>query len=54
MAWELRNLGQGLVGGYLQGPDTNGAKLAEITLRILSGTRPQDIGVEGAPYSSHV
>ena len=43
------NLGQGLVGGYLQGPDTNGAKLAEITLRILSGTRPQDIGVEGAP-----
>ena len=43
------NLGQGLVGGYLQGPDSNGAKLAEITLRILSGTRPQDIGVEGAP-----
>ena len=43
------NLGQGLVGGYLQGPDTNGGKLAEITLRILSGTRPQDIGVEGAP-----
>ena len=32
------NLGQGLVGGYLQGPDSNGAKLAEITLRILSGT----------------
>jgi len=43
------NLGQGIVGGYLQGPDTNGAKLAEITLRILSGTHPQDIGVEGAP-----
>ena len=43
------NLGQGLVGGYLQGPDSNGAKLAEITLRILSGTGPQDIGVEGAP-----
>jgi signal transduction histidine kinase len=43
------NLGQGLVGGYLQGPDTNGAKLAEITLRILSGTRAQDIGIEGAP-----
>jgi len=43
------NLGRGLVGGYLQGPDTNGAKLAEITLRIFNGTRPQDIGVEGAP-----
>lgn len=43
------NLGQGLVGGYLQGSDSNGAKLAEITLRILSGTRPQDISVEGAP-----
>ncbi len=43
------NLGQGLVGGYLQGPETNGAKLAEITLRILNGTRPQDIRVEGAP-----
>ena len=43
------NLGQGLVGGFLQGPDTNGAKLAEITLRILNGTRPQDIRVEGAP-----
>ena len=43
------NLGQGLVGGYLQGPDSNGAKMAEIALRILSGTRPQDIAVEGAP-----
>src|SRR5688572_25652922 len=43
------NLGQGLVGGYLQGPDSNGAKLAEITLKIMSGTGPQDIGVEGAP-----
>jgi len=43
------NLGQGLVGGYVQGPDSNGGKLAEIALRILSGTHPQDIGVEGAP-----
>jgi signal transduction histidine kinase len=43
------NFGQGIVGGYLQGPDSSGAKIAEITLRILSGTRPQDIGVEGAP-----
>jgi signal transduction histidine kinase len=43
------NLGQGLVGGYLQGPDSNGARLAEITLRILTGARPQYIGVEGAP-----
>ena len=43
------NFGKGLVGGYLQGPDSNGAKMAEIALRILSGTRPQDIAVEGAP-----
>ena len=43
------NFGQGIVGGYLQGPDSSGAKIAEITLRILSGTRPQDIGVAGAP-----
>jgi signal transduction histidine kinase len=46
------NFGQGIVGGYLQGADSNGAKIAEITLRILSGTRPQDIGVEGAPTVS--
>src|SRR5436190_17550 len=43
------NLGQGIVGGYLQGPDTNGAKMAEIVGRILSGKRAQDIPVSNAP-----
>lgn len=43
------NLGQGIVGGYLQGPDTNGTKTAEMAVRILHGTRAQDIRVENAP-----
>ena len=43
------NLGEGLVGGYLQGPEINGSKTAEIALRILNGTRAQDIPVANAP-----
>jgi len=43
------NVGQGIVGGYLQGPDSNGSKTAEIALRILNGTRAQDIPVANAP-----
>jgi PAS domain S-box-containing protein len=43
------NLGQGIVGGYLQGPDNNGAKTAEIVGRILSGKRAHDIPVSNAP-----
>ena len=43
------NLGRGIVGGYLQGPDNNGAKTAEIVGRILSGKRAQDIPVSNAP-----
>ena len=41
--------GSGVVGGYINTADANGAKIAEILLRILSGTRVQDIGVESAP-----
>lgn len=43
------HLGQGIVGGYLQGPDYNGARVGEIVLQLLSGTRAQDIPVAGAP-----
>src|SRR5215813_607663 len=43
------NLGAGIIGGYLLGPDTNGAKSAELVTRILTGTRAQDIPVEPAP-----
>jgi PAS domain S-box-containing protein len=43
------NLGQGIVGGYLQGPDTNGAKTADTAGRLLKGKRAQDIPVESAP-----
>ena len=43
------NLGLGIVGGFLQGPDNNGATAAEITGRILNGKRAQDIPVTMAP-----
>ena len=46
------NLGFGIVGGYLQGPDTNGAKSADMAMRILHGTRAQDIRIENAPTVS--
>ena len=39
-------LGSGIVGGYLQGPEMNGAKMAEFVERILSGTRVREIPVE--------
>src|SRR5262249_45311352 len=41
-------LGSGIVGGYLQGPEMNGAQVAELTERILSGTRAREIPVERA------
>jgi signal transduction histidine kinase len=41
-------LGSGIVGGYLQGPEMNGSKAAELTGRILSGTRAREIPVEQA------
>jgi signal transduction histidine kinase len=44
-----RNIGYGLVGGYVQGPERNGMEIAEILRRVLNGTRAQDIQVESAP-----
>lgn len=39
-------LGSGIVGGYLQGPEMNGAKTADLVDRILSGTPVREIPVE--------
>ena len=39
-------LGSGIVGGYLHGPEMNGAKAAELVERILSGTPVLEIPVE--------
>lgn len=39
-------LGSGIVGGYLHGPEMNGAKVAELVNRILSGTPAREIPVE--------
>ncbi len=41
-------LGSGIVGGYLQGPEMNGAEVGEIVERILGGTPVQEIPVERA------
>jgi len=43
------NVGLGLVGGYVQGPDSNGKRLGEMVVRVLSGERAQDIPIEPAP-----
>lgn len=42
------SLGSGMVGGYLQGPEMNGARAAEMTVQILKGVRAQDIPIDGA------
>lgn len=42
------SLGSGMVGGYLQGPEMNGARTVEMALQIISGTRAQDIPIEPA------
>jgi signal transduction histidine kinase len=41
-------LGSGIVGGYLQGPEMNGAKAGEIVEQLLSGTQVRNIPVERA------
>ncbi len=43
-----RNVGLGLVGGYVQDSERNGLEIAEIVRRILNGTRAQDIPVDSA------
>lgn len=39
-------LGSGIVGGYLHGPEMNGAKAGELVDQILSGTSVREIPVE--------
>ena len=41
-------LGSGIIGGYLQGPEMNGAKVGELVARILAGTHAREIPVEQA------
>jgi signal transduction histidine kinase len=43
------NVGYGLLGGYVSSSDTNGTRVAEITLKVLNGERAQDIPIESAP-----
>jgi signal transduction histidine kinase len=44
-----RNVGYGIVGGYVQDSERNGIEVAEILRRILNGTSARDIPVESAP-----
>lgn len=41
-------MGSGIIGGYLQGPEMNGAKAGQLVDQILSGTKAQAIPVEQA------
>ena len=43
-----RNVGYGIVGGYVQDSERNGLEAAEIVRRILNNTRAQDIPVDSA------
>ncbi|HSE18686.1 MAG TPA: ABC transporter substrate binding protein [Pyrinomonadaceae bacterium] len=43
-----RNVGYGILGGYVQDSERNGLETAEIVRRILNGTRPRDIPVDSA------
>jgi len=44
-----RNVGYGLVGGYVQDSEQNGIEVAQLVRRILNGTRASDIPVDSAP-----
>ena len=41
-------LGSGIVGGYLQGPEMNGARVGEMVDKILRGTKAKEIPVQQA------
>ena len=43
-----RNVGAGLIGGYVQDSERNGLETAEIVRRIFNGQRAQDIPVDSA------
>src|SRR6185369_10383664 len=42
-------IGRGIVGGYVWTLEGNAAKLADITMRVVNGTPPNDIPVERGP-----
>jgi PAS domain-containing protein len=42
-------IGRGIVGGYVWTLEGNAAKLADITMRVVNGTLPNDIPVERGP-----
>jgi PAS domain S-box-containing protein len=44
-------IGRGIVGGYVWTQEGNAAKLADITMQVVNGTRPQDIPVDKAPVA---
>ena len=43
------NVGLGITGGYVWTVESSAAKLAELTVRVANGTRPQDIPVVNGP-----
>ena len=43
--------GHGLVGGVLRSSEETGARVGELAVRVLGGTRPQDIPIEAARVS---
>jgi hypothetical protein len=43
------NIGTGIVGGVVRGTRETGAQVARMALKILEGTRAQDIPIEDAP-----
>jgi signal transduction histidine kinase len=44
-----RNIGYGIVGGYVQDSEQNGIEIADFVRKILNGTRAQDIPINNAP-----
>lgn len=46
-SWAM--VGRGIVGGYVWTQEGNARKLADITMRVVNGTRPKDIPVEKGP-----
>ena len=44
-----RNVGFGLLGGYVTSPETIGSKAAEMVFRIAQGAQAQNIAIENAP-----
>jgi signal transduction histidine kinase/DNA-binding response OmpR family regulator/ABC-type uncharacterized transport system substrate-binding protein len=45
----FRNVGLGIVGGYVWTIEANAAKVAKLMLQVANGARPADIPIENAP-----